>query len=346
MPPGNGTDHQHNEHVLNERSEEVLRGEAAGSSASTRVDSFISFDDRGHQTVWQRLRLPEATQSHRGRGLPLPDNEDMYPPSQEPSRHTNPLVMLGPNPGRRSSSNRRNNFQVPQSTATAEPERSSLPSEGSAINGWILNAKGCEHKCNDHRLFRQIMIPDTRWFEEGTPSRPYGTVVLPILPGIGHQPPYLVSVMTLSNVVFTPEAKYSEMSWPLLQAEGFGMTRIINDMHLLELPAASAENVVYAIWHRALPGVHWFYTNEIPGHGDKLGVLLPVFAMEDWRRGIAEGKLGTSAEMQGPFAWTEPSECRGFERAVRHSSMLTDRRGWKYFGWVDGRVVGMEPNWW
>ncbi|KIV97909.1 hypothetical protein PV10_01609 [Exophiala mesophila] len=345
MPPENGTDHQHNDHGPDERSEEVLRGEFAGPSASTGVDSFISIDERGYQTIYQRLRLPEATRSHRERGLPLSDNGDMYPPSQNPSSHTDPLVMLGPNPGRRSSSNRRNNFRVPESTARAESQQSRLPLEGSAINGWILNAKGYQHKCNDHRLFRQILIPNTTWFEEGTPSRPYGTVVLPILPGIGHQHPYRVSVMTLSNVVFTPEAKYSEMSWPLLRAEGFRMTRIFDDMHLFELPAAFAESAVYAIWHRSLPGVHWFYANEIPGHGDKLGVLLPLFAMEEWRRGIVEGRLGTSAEMQGPFAWTEPSECRGFGRALQDSS-LSDRWEWKYFGWVDGRVVGLEPRCW
>jgi hypothetical protein len=58
-------------------------------------------------------------------------------------------------------------------------------------------------------------------------------VVLPFLPGPNRRLPFMdVSVMTLSNVQYTPEAKFSELSWKLLRKQGFTRHVIHHDhMH-------------------------------------------------------------------------------------------------------------------
>lgn len=347
MPGLEDADHGHHQHRPNRRAGSGPRGGSASLSLPSRVGSFIFIDRRGSDILYERLRLPEANRSHHGRGPSQPGNWDIHRPPQDAGRHNNALVCLGPNPARQPTSNPQNDFAWTRTQARVESEPLSGASERFKFDGWILNAKGDRHKCNDDQLFRHIMIPNARWPEDGTPPEPFGTVVLPILPGIRHPFPYLPSVMTLSNVSFTPGAGYSEMSWPLLRAQGFTITRITDDLHeiLTDLPGAFTRNTVYAIWHRALPGVHWFYANEIPGSRDRFGILSLRCNMEVWREGIERGVLGKSAEMQGPFAWTEQSECRAFARTLWDARYRGEEVG-KYFGWVDGRVEFMPTRYW
>lgn len=347
MPRGEVADHRRPQRRPNVRLVTGPWDESARLSPSSRVDAFISIDRRGSEILYERLRLPEANRSHHGRGPSLAGNRDTRRPPQDPGRHNNALVTLGPNPARQPTSNPRIDFALARTQARAESEPHSGTSERSNFNGWILHATGDRHKCNDDQLFRHIIIPNPRRLEEGTPPEPYGTVVLPILPGIRHPFPYLPSVMTLSNVSFTPGAGYSEMSWPLLRAQGFTITRITDDLHeiVTDLPRAFTRNTVYAIWHRALPGVHWFYANEIPGSRDRLGILSLRCNMEVWREGIVNGVLGKSVEMQGPFAWTEQRESGAFVRTLWDARYRGEEVG-KYFGWVDGRVEFMPTRYW
>ncbi|EXJ63955.1 hypothetical protein A1O7_00290 [Cladophialophora yegresii CBS 114405] len=88
---------------------------------------------------------------------------------------------------------------------------------------WILNLSSRAHKCVDRNLFREPR-------PGAAGSGGSGTVVLPILPGPKRRCPFFdVTVMTLSNVEYTPQAEYSELSWPLLQQQGFTRHVLHND---------------------------------------------------------------------------------------------------------------------
>ncbi|KIW24974.1 uncharacterized protein PV07_10650 [Cladophialophora immunda] len=126
---------------------------------------------------------------------------------------------------------------LPQPTRFPEPPRGlAQHTQSMKFTPWILNLASETHKCADLNLFR---LP-RRVPRESTPAgsssgrgvqqgqrqqdpqrRRRGTVVLPIQPGPKRQIEFDVSVMTLSNVLYTPGAEYSELSWKLLAQQGF-----------------------------------------------------------------------------------------------------------------------------
>ncbi|EXJ72977.1 uncharacterized protein A1O5_04126 [Cladophialophora psammophila CBS 110553] len=128
------------------------------------------------------------------------------------------------------------------------PRGSTHHKQSMKFTPWILNLTSETHKCADFNLFRHPR-PEPR--EQPPPRRGgggrdgnatarrgiqqrqqqqqpqdqrrrrRGTVVLPIMPGPRRRIEFDVSVMTLSNVLYTPGAQYSELSWKLLAQQGF-----------------------------------------------------------------------------------------------------------------------------
>ncbi|OCT53346.1 hypothetical protein CLCR_10361 [Cladophialophora carrionii] len=157
-------------------------------------------------TIYGPIRPPAARPPRRptlpnsARDIPLPETWP-YPPSS----HQRPLNFPAPSPGR------------------------THHRQGVKFTPWILNLSSRTHKCVDRNLFREPK-PEQRTGGPGSSRSSSGTVVLPILPGPKRKFPFFdVSVMTLSNVEYTPHAEYSELSWPLLRQQGFTRHVLHND---------------------------------------------------------------------------------------------------------------------
>lgn len=69
-------------------------------------------------------------------------------------------------------------------------------------------------------MFRRPFLPRLDRLATGG----YGTVAIPILP---RPEPYNfgVSIMTVTPTMYTPGAPYSELNWPLMEAQGFSQVR-------------------------------------------------------------------------------------------------------------------------
>ena len=113
---------------------------------------------------------------------------------------------------------------------------------------WTLNLTSDTHKCADLNLFRapKPQAPASSLGSRGATSqqdrRRRGTVVLPILPGPKRRYAFFdVSVMMLSNVLYTPGAKYSELSWKTLMQQGFTRHVLHND-HMHDITHVTRSN--------------------------------------------------------------------------------------------------------
>jgi hypothetical protein len=176
------------------------------------------------------------------------------------------------------------------------------------------------HKCADAHLFRQPFHPESIVTEDDRVIQPKGTVVLPIMPGRDHWD-FGVSVMTLCNVLYTPEAKVSELSWSLLESEGF----VLHDLQRHHEIVRSLPSHVWAllrgskvIRHPGLPGVDILWCLRKPKDGKLyVGVIADTMVnMKEWKVGIEDGILGKAVDIPGAVAWTQASEHSAFEEIV------------------------------
>ncbi|EXJ95017.1 hypothetical protein A1O1_00135 [Capronia coronata CBS 617.96] len=212
------------------------------------------------------------------------------------------------------------------SRPTSGPATAALPTRANTGNArkltpWILRTDTTSHGCADLWLFRpsssqhQHLVyreAQTRHRTE-TATEDLGTVVLPILPGPVRRFGFDVSVMTLSPVVHTPGAQHSELSWPVLAAQGFTLHELHHDhehdvtwRHLERGHAHRAGRHRHAskrtsvIRHRNIPGVDLLWT----GHDQRVSphtfvhfTAIEMVDLDVWSRGIEMGVVGRCADV-------------------------------------------------
>ncbi|OAP57957.1 hypothetical protein AYL99_07047 [Fonsecaea erecta] len=185
-----------------------------------------------------------------GGGVIYGDDDDVYPP---PTPHPPGVLIRQPTVVRRTS----RDIPLPDSwpypptpyslqTRFPEPPRGSVPHKQTMkFTPWILNLTSETHKCADLNLFRlprpvargsllggsggssarndrgAIRLGHRQQGHQDPEGRRRGTVVLPIQPGPKRRIEFDISVMTLSDVLYTPGAQYSELSWKVLARQGF-----------------------------------------------------------------------------------------------------------------------------
>ncbi|OAL25805.1 hypothetical protein AYO20_10360 [Fonsecaea nubica] len=205
------------------------------------------------------VTIPRQPVRSTARDIPLPDSYP-YPPTP---------------------------FPLP--TRFPEPPRGSAQHKQSMkFTPWILNLTSKTHKCADVNLFR-LPRPVTR--EEASRGgqrqqdpqnrRRRGTVVLPILPGPKRRVEFDVSVMTLSNVLYTPGARFSELSWKVLERQGF-TRHVLHHDHMHDVTQLSPPTLTPTTQPRQPPPRHGH------GHGQRTRPPhhRPVTAVEIGWRGI------------------------------------------------------------
>jgi hypothetical protein len=156
--------------------------------------------------------------------------------------------------------------------------------------------------------------------EDDQVIQPRGIVVLPIMPGRDNWD-LDVSVMTLSNVLYTPTAKTSEVSWPVLESQGFTLHRLKRHHEIArEIPARLWAQMrdCKIIRHPNLPGVDVLWCLRKPRDGKLyLGVIADgMVDMKAWKEGIEDGVLGKAVDMPGTLGWTQACEHSEFEKIV------------------------------
>ncbi|KAJ9624392.1 hypothetical protein H2204_010845 [Knufia peltigerae] len=184
----------------------------------------------------------------------------------------------------------------------SSPSSSSSPQTNNLhCTPWILNTEtiNTSHRCSDALFFR-----DSIDLQPGG----YGTVAIPILP---RPEPYNfgVSIMTVTPTMYTPGAPYSELNWPLMEAQGFHKFDIHHDGRSRSRPTRYTS----IIRHRNIPGVDLLWCSHDPSMNSSSRTLVwtPAFEMVDmqrWARGVRDGIIGQAADMNGRVAWTEPGE--------------------------------------
>ncbi|KAK6382887.1 hypothetical protein LTS17_003557 [Exophiala oligosperma] len=134
--------------------------------------------------------------------------------------------------------------------------------------------------------------------------------------------------MTVTPTMYTPGAPYSELNWPLMEAQGFHKFDIHHDDHghvhdtadhvrpMLVCDGRSRSRptrYTSVIRHRNIPGVDPLWCSHDPGMNSSSRTLVwtPAFEMVDmqrWARGVRDGIIGQAVDMNGRVAWTEPGE--------------------------------------
>ncbi|KEF58367.1 uncharacterized protein A1O9_06293 [Exophiala aquamarina CBS 119918] len=253
-------------------------------------------------------RGPQRPNQWRFGGPPVPGQPVPRPDTPEPSAPSLPRP-----PSR------------PVSPLKSTPEPRPYPSGGEdredgedIFTTWVLRLDTDQHKCVDEGLFRQPFSPDPIVMENDRILQPRGTVVLPIKPGRRYNMD--MSVMTISNVLYTPRGKHSELSFPVLEKQGFALheTRRPPASILRRLPRAFAKGKFYTLQHDNLPGVYILYACRLDGDPNRLSVLPPKPSVDkgNWIEGVQSGVLGRAVDMDGTLGWTEASEHSKFEELV------------------------------
>lgn len=163
-----------------------------------------------------------------------------------------------------------------------------------------------------------------------------GTVVLPILPGPVSRFNFDVSVMTLSQTLFTPNAEYSELSWPVLQAQGFTKHDFHHNhehdstwtdpvhMHTAPCPHTTGDGrrrrASSVIRHPHIPGVDLLWCGYDEASSPHTFVHMTACHMVNvdyWSEGVRLGAVGRAADMDGNVGWVESGEHSLFEMIVQ-----------------------------
>ena len=183
---------------------------------------------------------------------------------------------------------------------------------------WVLRLDGDRHKCTDARLFRHPFSPDPIILEDDSIHEPQGTVVLPFKPGPGNRYNMNIGVMTLSNVLYKPSMQKSEISWPVLEKQGFQLTKIRHPRPeiVAAMPTAFRRGAMHVIRHPNLPGAHLLYAAMFDNDRKRLPILSVNVDVSKWSKGIERGVLGKGADLEGTLAWTQASENSRFEEIV------------------------------
>lgn len=238
-------------------------------------------------------------------GPPIPRQPVPRPDTPEPN------APAAPRPPSRPTSPR-------PSTPEPRPNPSGGGSDENRFTTWVLRLDTNQHKCVDAHLFSQPFSPDPIILEDDSILQPRGTVVLPIKPEPRHHYNLDISVMTISNVLYTPSERNSELSWPVLEKQGFEWKEVRPaDATLpIAMPREFTRVRLHAIQHPNLPGVHLLYASRLDGDHSRLSILPVKVDTRRWRRGVESGVLGTAVDMEGTLGWTEASEHSRFEEIV------------------------------
>lgn len=204
---------------------------------------------------------------------------------------------------------------------TITPGQRPVPSEhgdSAQMTRWVLRLDTKQHKCADADLFRQPFSPEPITMEDDSVQQPTGTVVLPIKPGPQTRYGLDISVMTISNVLHDPTARTSEMSWPVLEKQGFELNQTSPyDTGSTTMARTFAEGMTYAVQHPNLPGVNLLYASRSENERDRLLIWPVRVNMERWKAGIEYGVLGRAVDMEGTLAVTQVAGNSRFQAIVQ-----------------------------
>lgn len=210
---------------------------------------------------------------------------------------------------------------------TVTPAQRPVPSEhgdSAQMTRWVLRLDTKQHKCADADLFRQPFSPEPIIMEDDSVQQPTGTVVLPIKPGPQIRYGLDISVMTMSNVLHDPLARTSELSWPVLEKQGFELNQASPyDTGSTAMARTFAEGMTYAVQHPNLPGVNLLYASRSENEGGRLLIWPVRVNMERWKAGIEYGVLGRAVDMEGTLAVTQVAGNSRFE-AIVHGRTRVD----------------------
>jgi hypothetical protein len=238
-------------------------------------------------------------------GPPIPRQPVPRPDTPDPN---GPII---PRPPSRPTSPR-------PSTPEPRPNPGGGGSDENRFTNWVLRLDTNQHKCVDPHLFRQPFSPDPIILEDDSILQPRGTVVLPIKPEPRYRYNLDTSVMTISNVLYTPWERNSELSWPVLENQGFELkeVRTPDATLVIKMPREFPGGRLHAIQHPNLPGVHLLYAFRLDGDHNRLLISSARVDMRRWTRGVESGVLGTAVDMEGTLGWTEASGNSRFEEIV------------------------------
>ncbi|KAK5045975.1 hypothetical protein LTR84_008761 [Exophiala bonariae] len=163
--------------------------------------------------------------------------------------------------------------------------------------------------------------------KNGSVSGPSGTIVLPIRPN----PQVLdkhttISIMTISNVLYTPTGTRSELSWPVLKRQGFTMKRIHSYSRVVKnSPFGKPEPVlkgmldyfvrrkVYAVQHPR-SGANLLYASQLEPDLFELCILPTTFNAGQWEKWVMGSVLQEVVNLRGTYIMTDPQEDDRFRR--------------------------------
>ncbi len=205
---------------------------------------------------------------------------------------------------------------------------SPLPSDArQTYTPWILNLRTASttHKCCDARLFRPGHSTDDMGITSDS-----GTIAVPILPGPTQLFNFDVSVMTLTPTQYTPGARFSELSWPILAAQGFTKHDLHHDhvhdstMTTTTIPTLCrgrrTTRFSSVIRHPNIPGVDLLWCGYDSSRSPLTFVHMTALEMVDlaaWTEGVRTGVVGQVADMDGRLGWIEPGEDSPLELILR-----------------------------
>jgi len=259
----------------------------------------------GHQRpdLWQSGETPTPRQPVPRPDTPEPNNQTLPQPPSRP---------MTPRP----------------STPHPRPNPRGGEDGDDCFTLWVIRLDTDQHRCVDEELFRQPFSPDPIIMEDDSMLQPQGTVVIPIQPRSRYN--MGTSVMTISNTLYTPTARHSELSMPVLQKQGFRLGEIRHaDRALLRtLPRGFGSSRLYVLQHDNLPGIDILYAACLDGDRNCLSTGEARVNKRKWIEGVQSGILGRAVDMDGTLGWTEASEHSKFEDLVldpEHRSAGIDR---------------------
>lgn len=188
---------------------------------------------------------------------------------------------------------------------------------------WVLRLDTTQQKCVDANLFCKPFDPSQSAKKSESMHNPQGTVALPIKP----EPPLTLmgfSIMTISNVLYTPGEKNSELSWQVLEKHGFSMKKVhrfnvVKDPDrtgsgriLKRLPADFTKGQVYAVAHPNIGG-NVLYASQLGPDPNRLSILPMKVNAEHWENCVMKSVLGQLVNLRGTFITREqPIEPRSY----------------------------------